>query len=241
MGKRVMRGTKRINGFGSLKRKLKEIKQNLTHHSQGNGLMIQNKENIDPILQRTTDFQKQLIVNIDYAFGNQAEDIIGCLILVFGENIRSINIMGKAGALTGNRGDILKANALLMERSDNLYPIPNHHVNAVKLAQDSGRTVHEGSVLTVLGTLLQNKSLLSYYKNFWHCVGLEMEGSFYARQILRAKALTLIPENTELRFLYFVSDLPLQENETLAKDMNPHEFTSPLYAITRSFLHSVLQ
>ena len=197
--------------------------------------------NIDPTLQNEKPFQKQLIVNIDYAFGSQAEDIIGCLILVFGSNIRSINIMGKAGALTGKRGDILQANAVLMERSDNLYPVPNQNVNTAALAKDSGRSVHEGAVLTVLGTLLQNKALLSYYKNFWHCVGLEMEGSFYARQILRARALTLISQNTDLRFLYFVSDLPLQENETLAKDMSPHEFTSPLYAITRSFLRAILQ
>ena len=43
----------------------------------------------------------------------------------------------------------------------------------------------QGVVLTVLGTLMQNRELLHYYKNLWACIGLEMEGSYYARQIER--------------------------------------------------------
>jgi hypothetical protein len=41
--------------------------------------------------------KKRLLVNIDYAFGKQAADILSCLILVFGRAIRSVNVMGKAG------------------------------------------------------------------------------------------------------------------------------------------------
>ena len=149
--------------------------------------------------------------------------------------------MGKAGALTGSRGDILHAHSVLMERSDDIYSINNQGIDPKRLSKESGRLVHQGAVLTVQGTLLQNKTLLTYYKNFWHCIGLEMEGSFYARQIQRAQALGLIPQKTALRFLYFVSDLPLEEGENLSKDLSPHEFISPLYAITRTFLTQILR
>lgn len=196
---------------------------------------------IDESLRQAQPIKKQLLVNIDYAFGHQAEDILGCLILLFGKNIQSINVMGKAGALTGKRGDILKAHTVLMERSDDVYAINNQDLDPHLLATDSGRTVHEGAVLTVQGTLLQNKTLLTYYKHFWHCIGLEMEGSFYARQVHRAQNLGLIPADIALRFLYFVSDLPLNEGENLSKDMSPHEFISPLYSITRAFLNAVLK
>ncbi len=41
------------------------------------------------------------IINIDYAFGEQAEEIMRSLLLLFGRNVRSINVIGKAGASWG--------------------------------------------------------------------------------------------------------------------------------------------
>ncbi len=38
-------------------------------------------------------------------------------------------------------------------------------------------------VLTVPGTLLQDRNLLCFYKKLWNCVALEMEGSYYAREV----------------------------------------------------------
>ena len=42
--------------------------------------------------------KRRLLVNIDYAFGRQAGDVLCCLILLFGHAIRSVNVLGKAGA-----------------------------------------------------------------------------------------------------------------------------------------------
>ena len=180
------------------------------------------------------------IVNIDYAFGKQGEDLLGALITAFGPRIESINVMGKAGALTGERGDILLATQVLMERSDAIQTLCPLGIEATELAKDAQRNVHAGPVLTVYGTLLQNRSLLSFYRHFWHCVGLEMGGSFYARQIHRGQQLGLLSTNLPTRFAYYVSDLPLAGGEQLSKDMNRWEYIPPLYAITRAFLKTII-
>lgn len=182
-----------------------------------------------------------LIINIDYAFAKQAEDIMSCLCLLFSNQIHSINVMGKAGALCGERGDILLARQIVMEREDDCYLINSNKVDPLALAKDSGRNVHDGTVLTVYGTLLQNRALLEYYRNFWKCVGLEMEGSFYARQIQKAQHHGIVSKNTDLRFIYYVSDLPLAKGEQLSKEMDIWEFISPLYGITRTFLNAIFK
>ena len=179
---------------------------------------------------------KHLIINIDYAFGQQAEHIVRALISLFHRNIKSLNIMGKAGSLVGKRGDILLANQVLLARDEQAYPMLRPSITP---SSPYLHCVHEGTVLTVEGTLLQNRALLYYYQLFWDCVGLEMEGSFYARQIQRACHQGLLTDDVESNFLYFVSDLPLQEGAQLSKDMEAHESVPPLYGIIRAFLDNI--
>jgi hypothetical protein len=60
---------------------------------------------------------RHLLVNIDFAFGEQAYHVIQSLILLFGKCIASINIMGKAGGLVGERGQVLYPTHLISELS----------------------------------------------------------------------------------------------------------------------------
>jgi hypothetical protein len=73
--------------------------------------------NVDPHIKFEGRLKRRLLVNIDYAFGKQAEDIIGALILIFGKNIRSVNVLGKAGAFQGKRGDLILATSLVSQRT----------------------------------------------------------------------------------------------------------------------------
>ena len=183
-----------------------------------------------------------LLVNIDYAFGQQAEEILAILLQLFGANVRSVNILGKAGALVGERGDILVANAFVEQTQDLLEPL--RAINACDLerlaARVPDRNVHHGPVLTVAGTLLQNNVLLRFYRHIWGCVGLEMEGTYYLRELLKGMHLGIVPEDVEMRFIYYVSDVPLSPGETLAGALMPGEGIPPLYAITREVLAGVL-
>lgn len=185
--------------------------------------------------------ERTLIVNIDYAFGQQAEQILSSLLFLFGRRIRSINVLGKAGGLVGARGDLLLPSATLQVPGDELYQLPNTDLSADELQKLApGRTVHRGPVLTVAGTLLQDRRLLHFYRRIWKSVGLEMEGSFYARTLLRAMCTGVLRDDVVTRFAYYISDLPLGHEANLSLSLAPEEGVPPLYAVTRATLNRVL-
>jgi CRP-like cAMP-binding protein len=181
-----------------------------------------------------------LIINVDYAFGQQAEEILANLLFVFGQRVKSVNVLGKAGGLTGTRGDILLPTATLLQTNDELYPLPNRDLCADLLRKLSPeRSVHEGPVLTVAGTLLQDRTLLHFYRRIWNCVGLEMEGSFFARQLVSAIETGVLNPNVRTRFVYYTSDVPLNPDENLSEGLEPWEGVPPLYAVTRAVLNRI--
>jgi hypothetical protein len=50
--------------------------------------------------------------------------------------------------------------------------------------KDDELKAFEGPMITVLGTSLQNKDILSYFMNTsWKAIGLEMEGAHYQKAI----------------------------------------------------------
>ena len=186
---------------------------------------------------------KRLIINIDFAFGKQAETILDELILLFGTNIRSINVFGKAGALVGKRGDVLLPTHFIMFNEDNPKAVINRDVDFNRIVQLSNAhcDVWNGPVITVLGTLVQNADMLHYFEQLWHCIGLEMEGSYYSRAMERGIMRGLLLPTVKSRFLYYVSDVPLAVSENLTRRLEPWEGIPPLYLISRAVCESVMQ
>ncbi|MCG8480809.1 MAG: cyclic nucleotide-binding domain-containing protein [Spirochaetales bacterium] len=174
-----------------------------------------------------------VIVNIDYAFGEQAEHVIRNLLMLYGRNIRSVNFLGKAGALVGRRGDILAPTAFIAQHSDLLRPLASQ-------SAPRGATVHRGPMLTVDGTLLQNRQMLQFYRQIRDVVGIEMEGMHYYREILESQQLGVIGPDVEIRSLYYISDLPLEAGANLAAPLTTAEGVPPLYTITRHILNQII-
>jgi CRP-like cAMP-binding protein len=194
----------------------------------------------DPDVPVRVPRRPTLVVNVDYAFGEQADEILAALIFLFGRRIASVNVLGKAGALIGKRGDFLLPRATLLQTNDELYPLPNHDLSRRDLELlASGRSVHEGPLLTVAGTLLQDRPLLLLYKRIWRCMGLEMEGSYFARRVIAAIETGLLSPAVKTRFAYYVSDVPLEPSSTLVEALRPEEGVPPLYAITRAVLRKI--
>lgn len=194
----------------------------------------------DPSVPRP-DGRPGLLVNIDYAFGQQAEPIITALIALFGRNIRSVSVLGKAGGLVGSRGDVLIGSSFVEQETDTLLT-PTIDIDPGALAARlPDRSVRVGRVATVAGTLLQNPILLRYYQQIWQCLGLEMEGIWYAKRLMEARQLGLLRPDCEMRFLYYISDLPLAHGQSLSGSMNAFEGIPPLYAITRQVLTRVFR
>ncbi len=200
---------------------------------------------VDPDVARVSVGEPGLIVNIDYAFGAQAEHILRNLLLLFGRNVRSVNLLGKAGALVGDRGDVLIPTGFIEQSGDDLYEMPSGFTSALaeskaQLQQRLPRgTVHTGPMLTVDGTLIQNRDMLRFYRYIWSCIGMEMEGAYYFRQFREAQSTGLIDRDVRSAFYYYVSDIPLEHTANLSARLEPHEGVPPLYAITRQVLAAI--
>jgi len=189
--------------------------------------------------------EKPVILVIDYAFGTQAFDIMDELLGPCRDDgikgtltVESINIMGKAGVLGGKKGDIMLATAHVMEGTPNNYIVEN---DLMLQDFDTGYPIHEGPIVTVLGTSLQNRDVLTmFHKSAWKAVGLEMEGGHYQRAISAAMIKGYVPKNMKVRYAYYASDNPLRIGETLASGSMGDVGVVPTYMITKVILQKIV-
>jgi hypothetical protein len=190
--------------------------------------------------------EKPVIVVMDYAFGEQAYETMDELLkpYTFEENeihlnASSISIMGKAGILDGGKGDIMIPSAHLFEGTADNYPFNNELKKSD--FEESQIKVVDGSMITVLGTSLQNKDILRFFQeSTWNVVGLEMEGAHYQKAIQAASKLRgNINENVKVRYAYYASDNPLITGSTLASGGLGTTGVKPTYLITEKILEQI--
>lgn len=192
--------------------------------------------------------KKPVIFVMDYAFGEQAYEVMDELLKPYhneGENhhlnVASIAIMGKAGILEGGKGDLMIPNAHVFEGTADNYPFENDCQKAD--FEGNGLNVYEGAMITVLGTSLQNRDVLSYFKHSsWGAIGLEMEGAHYQKAIQAASQIRKnISKEVVLRYAYYASDNPLITGGTLASGSLGMTGVKPTYLITIDFLNRILK
>jgi len=198
---------------------------------------------------KTSDQKSQLIIVMDYAFGEQAYELMDELLKPHetenGEKIKldvqSINVMGKAGILTGDKGDIMIPNAHVFEGTADNYPFRNDFDGSV--FTDTNYERFDGPMITVLGTSLQNKDILRYFhRSSWQSIGLEMEGAHYQKAIQAASMIRKsISDKVKLRYAYYASDNPIKTGATLASGALGKSGVGPTYLITISMLNSILK
>ncbi|MDJ0873803.1 MAG: hypothetical protein QNJ02_00955 [Desulfobacterales bacterium] len=184
-----------------------------------------------------------VILVMDYAFGAQAFELMESLLepyTVDGKkqyfDFRSIAIMGKAGILTGNKGDVMLANAHVIEGTTDNYLVHND----LAVEDFEGRiNTFNGPMLTVVGTSLQNKDILRRIQRGWKAIGLEMEGGHYQRAINAALIKGHISSDIKTRYAYYASDNPLKSGQTLASGPMGQEGIAPTYLITQVLLEKI--
>ena len=191
--------------------------------------------------------EKPVILVMDYAFGEQAYETIDELLKPYKAkgkrkiflNIESVSIMGKAGILEGGKGDIMIPTAHIFEGTADNYPFKNEL--SKKEVEGYGLDVYEGTMITVLGTSLQNKDILKFfYNSTWSVIGLEMEGAHYQKAIQAAsKVRGSISPNVKVRYAYYASDNPLETGSTLASGGLGTTGVKPTYVITRKILEQL--
>ncbi len=199
------------------------------------------------IKKKSKDSENPIIFVMDYAFGEQAYETIDELLKPYGKNalkthlnVESISIMGKAGILEGGKGDIMIPSAHIFEGTADNYPFKNELKKENLECQ--GVDVYEGTMVTVLGTSLQNKEILKFFHDStWNVIGLEMEGAHYQKAIQAAsKVRNSINPNVKVRYAYYASDNPLETGSTLASGGLGTSGVRPTYLITRKILEQIL-
>jgi hypothetical protein len=153
--------------------------------------------------------------------------------------VESISIMGKAGILEGGKGDIMIPRAHIFEGTADNYPFKNK----LKLKDFEGLNAYAGTMITVLGTSLQNKDILSFFHNSsWDVIGLEMEGAHYQKAIQAASKIRgSISPSVAVRYAYYASDNPLETGSTLASGGLGTTGVRPTYAITEKIIEQITQ
>ncbi len=189
---------------------------------------------------------KPVLIVMDYAFGEQAYETMDELLKpLFSNgkkyymNVLSISIMGKAGILKGGKGDIMIPTAHLFEGTADNYPFKNRL--SVQDFADSGIKAYKGSMVTVLGTSLQNRDILEFFHNStWRVIGLEMEGAHYQKAIQAASKIRgNISKKVKVRYAYYASDNPLETGSTLASGGLGTTGVRPTYIITQKILEQI--
>ncbi|HEX8269268.1 MAG TPA: hypothetical protein VF581_05200 [Flavobacterium sp.] len=190
---------------------------------------------------------KPVIIVMDYAFGEQAYETVDELLKPYQEskehktllNVVSVSIMGKAGILAGGKGDIMIPSAHINEGTGDNYPFENEL--SLEMFEGNGIPVFAGPMVTVLGTSLQNRDLLSFFHNStWGVIGLEMEGAYYQKAIQSAsKIRKSINPDVKVRYAYYASDNPLETGSTLASGGLGTTGVKPTYLITIKILEQI--
>jgi len=241
----------------------KELQQKVKNYASENGLIYvkdSSGTNInvqiidtDKINYEASPFQKAnskndnpVIIVMDYAFGEQAYETMDELLKPYSENnskthlnVKSVSVMGKAGILEGGKGDIMIPTAHMFEGTADNYPFQNEL--SVEDLEGFGVKVFDGTMVSVLGTSLQNKDLLKFFHDStWNVIGLEMEGAHYQKAIQSASRIRgNISADVKVRYAYYASDNPLETGATLASGGLGLTGVVPTYAITQKILEQI--
>lgn len=183
-----------------------------------------------------------VLVNFDYAFGEQAGILVEQLFKVFRQQVASFSIMGKAGTVVGGRGGVMLPTYLLKEGSRDVYDLPfGNALTEDDFADLNLGKVHAGGpMLTVAGTILQNEKMLRKYRDEWNILGLEMEGIPYLRALHQCLKRNWVSADLDVLVGYYASDAPLEIGETLAREL-AFEGLNPTYGLNIAILRRILR
>jgi len=241
----------------------KPLQKKVKEYAAKNGLIFINDTSgtnidvqiidTDKINFENSTFQKTnsesegpVLIVMDYAFGEQAYETMDELLKPYKNSkkknnldVRSVSIMGKAGILEGVKGDVMIPSAHIFEGTADNYPFKNELKK--EDLEGFGVSVFDGTMISVLGTSLQNKDLLQFFHNStWNVIGLEMEGAHYQKAIQAASKIRgTISKNVKVRYAYYASDNPLETGATLASGGLGMTGVTPTYAITQKILEQI--
>lgn len=195
---------------------------------------------------------RHFVLNIDKTFGAQVESILRALLLSLGNRIRSVNLMGKAAGLMGQRGDVVVPSRLIFskqsfgEDTTDEIRLANRNTLTVEditpfLGQSCSAAVHQGACLTLPSFVLQSEPVLKFYKIVHGCVCEEMQSSYIARQLEECRRTGVLHKSIASRYLFYCNDMPLGNDDGSVIRSCKREIISTIYATARALLRKILE
>ena len=92
--------------------------------------------------------------------------------------------------------------------------------------------------ITGPGEFDQNEEVLKYFRDNWQALGVEMEGTPYARALAQATLRGRVGEQVNVGVAYYASDAPLS-SDLLSVPLGA-EGVGPVYAVTIAILRNIL-
>ncbi len=189
-----------------------------------------------------------MVLNIDYPLGRTAYFILNKL-AEHVPRIRGVYVIGKAASLFADRGDVLIPSFIVDQHTRNQYFFENCiRVKDVEPFIDGAKhgVYDNQKAVTVLGTFLQNREMLSQFLSAG-VTDLEMEAGPYLAAIYEIMKPKRYPENetisivlndTDLGIVHYVSDNPLSGRHLDARlELDGVDAT---YAATRAVLSRMM-
>jgi len=179
-----------------------------------------------------------VIVNIDYPLGMAAYHVLA-KISQYATTMEGIYVIGKAATLNARVGDVLIANVVYDEHSQNSYLFGNCFSASELLPYLTANAVLDNQkVVSVLGTWLQNARYMDVFYREGYSV-VEMEAGPYLSavyEMVRAQRhpideiVNLYIAPFDIGFLHYASDRPRSAGATLGAGRLTYHGAEPTYA-----------
>jgi hypothetical protein len=160
-----------------------------------------------------------VVLNIDYPLGRTAYFLLVKLAEHFAQ-IRGVYVIGKAASLFADRGDIIIPSLIIDQHTRNQYFVENclGQRDVEPYLDKTAHAIYDNQkAVTVLGTFLQNKEMLTAFLSAG-ITDLEMEAGPYLAALYEMARPKRYPENEiiplrvpnlDLGIIHYVSDNPL--------------------------------
>lgn len=188
-----------------------------------------------------------LIVNIDYPLGMAAYHVMA-KISQYVTRLGGIYVIGKAATLNARIGDVLIANVVYDEHSQNSYMYGNcFNASDIIPYLTLNSVLDNQKVVTVRGTFLQNARYMDvFYREGYSIV--EMEAGPYLSavyEMVRAQRhpvdeiVNLYIAPFDIGFLHYASDTPMSKGRNLGAGRLSYAGAEPTYATAIATLRRI--
>lgn len=189
-----------------------------------------------------------IILNIDYPLGLGAYFVFR-QVVEHVDHVRGLYILGKAATLNGSIGDVMIADAVYDEHSQNTFWLDNcFSARDVLPYLADGSVLDNQKAITVKGTFLQNDEYLDFYyrENF---TVVEMEAGPYLDALYELLNPSRYPTGDQINcsrltmdvgLLHYASDTPFTSAQTLGARSLSYLGMDSTYAASVAIVRHVL-